>query len=130
MGHRDFDAALAEAKKEQPTFTLAGQHFTCRATLPWKALEHLIEGDGLSVQVHQFFANVLVKSDRQRFADLVEQEDPEDDEAVSVEQITDVMNWLTEHYTGKAEQQSPSSTDGPEKTGRSSRVVNLGARTG
>lgn len=128
--HKDFDAALAETLREKPTFTLAGQRFTCKARLSWKSLISLYDSDdeGLGTSVAQFFAIVLVKADRERFFSLIDDEDPDDDDyAVSVDQIRDVMGWLTEHYTGKAEGQPADSSDGPPTTGQQSRprVVNL-----
>lgn len=111
---RDFDAMLRERSGGRPEFLVGGQKFTCRSKLTWRKLSALLValqemGDpttegGMKV-AEKFFSIVLLKSDSERFMELLHKDDDEeeDDEAViSFDQVMDLLDWLMEYYTGKS----------------------------
>jgi hypothetical protein len=134
---RDFDAMLAEKMGERPTFTVAGQTFTLRSKLPYAKWNKLLAGmrsedtDAHQVTV-EFFNTVLIKADRPRFAELLN-DDGDDDEdesgVLDMSQMDAITDWVMEHYTGKLQSSSPGSSPGASATGQPRNVVSLNART-
>lgn len=136
---KDFDAMLAEKSGGRPEFVIAGQKFTARGKLPWKKFSTLIlsltaedtsSADGL-IKTEDFFRLVLVPADRQRFIDLINHdgdEDEDDDHIVGAQQVSEILDWLLGHYTGKAVQADNSSTPKSGDSGQPSNVVSLNAK--
>ncbi len=132
--HKDFDAMLREKAGDKPTFTIAGQTFTLRARLPYKQWNKLValmradDGDNMD-STHTFFNTVLVRADRERFAALLESEDDEDEQVIGVAEMSDLTDYVMEHFTGKLLSSSNGSSPGSNGTGQSRNVVSLSART-
>lgn len=112
MAFKNFDSDGSK-KAERPNFEVAGQHFTCRAKLSfrkWRTLfsdldEETNTVDGL-VRINDFFQAVLLPGDRERFAELLESEDDDDDEQVlELQTLNDIIKWLMEHYSGNESEQ-------------------------
>lgn len=134
---RDFDAFMAEKSPGRPEFMLAGQKFTARSRLPWKKFSTFIlnMGDDVSSKdgidkTEEFFRMVLVAQDRQRFVDLINQDadEEEDENIVSPAQVSELLDWLLEYYTGKAQPPEESSSTEPSSSGQPSNVVSLTPR--
>lgn len=132
--HRDFDAMLAEKAGVKPTFTVAGQTFTLRAKLPyakWNKLLLTMRSDDADQMkaTHEFFNTVLVRADRERFAALLDSEDDEDEGVIGIEEMSEITDWVMEHFTGKLQRNSNGSSPGSNETGGSPNVVSLNARS-
>lgn len=132
----DFDAMLAE--QERPTFIVGGQQFTARARLSYKKFGQVISlGKPSPTQEEamkmnrDFFNIVLIPADRERFLELLERDDDEDDDLIITQkQLNDLSERLMAHYTGKGQESEKPSSDGANTTGpssksRSSKVVSL-----
>lgn len=138
MVTRDFDAMLAERAGVRPTFRLAGQVFTVKAKLPHKRYRTFLaaltadDADEDALQ-DEFFRMCLVPQDRERFFLLLDYEGEGDEvdewSVASPEQVSELMTWLLETYTGKRSDSSGSSSDGSGVTGTSQNVVSLNARS-
>lgn len=138
MVTRDFDAFLADKAGVRPTFRLAGQTFTVKAKLPSKRFRMLLnqltsEGVDEDALENEFLRLAIIPQDRERFFLLLDY-DGEGDEVdewsvVSPQQQQQLVEWLMELYTGKAEPSSGSSQDGSTTTGASQNVVSLNSRT-
>lgn len=132
--HKDFDAMLAEKAGEKPTFTIAGQTFTLRAKLPYRKWNDLValmrdeDADNMD-STKQFFNTVLVRADRERFSQLLDSDDDEDEGVIGVNQMSELTDWVMEHFTGKLQSSSNGSSPGSNGTGQSPNVVSLSART-
>ncbi len=132
--HKDFDAMLREKAGERPTFTIGGQTFTLRAKLPyskWTALVAMMraeDGDSMSA-THEFFDTVLIRDDRPRFAVLLDSADDDDDKVIGVDQMSDLTDYVMEHFTGKLQSSSNGSSPGANGTGPQPNVVSLNARS-
>lgn len=132
---RDFDAMVAEKTGDKPTFKIAGQTFTMRSKLPyakWNKLLQVMRGDDVDAMdaTRQFFDTCLIRADRARFAELLDSEDEDDDEAViGIVEMNELTDWAMEHFTGKLLSNSPGSSPGSGGTGASRNVVSLSART-
>lgn len=136
--HKDFDAMLAELGG-RPTFTVGGEKFTCRAKLPWRKFRSMLDGlsdDDSDVEqgthaMEAFLSAAVVRADRDRFVALLNMEDNDDDDTTGISpgEISSLSEWLMEHYTGKLNPSDESSSPGPPKTGRPSKVVSLNPRT-
>lgn len=132
---RDFDAMLAERAGVAHTFRVGGQEFRLRHKLAhrkWLKLLAAMRADDTDEQkaTADFFAAVVVKADRQRFLDLLDKEDDdEDDEAViDFSQLDALTDWIMEIITGKLQKSSGSSSPGANKTGAPVNVVSLNPR--
>lgn len=138
MVTRDFDAMLAERAGVRPTFRLAGQVFTVKAKLPHKKFKNLLAtlaGDDADENKAEedFFRLCLVPQDRERFFLLLDF-DGEGDQVdewtvVSPDQVSALIEWLMELYTGKQMPSSASSSAGSSNTGTAPNVVSLNSRT-
>jgi len=134
MTTRDFDAMLAEQAGTRPTFRIGGQEFTLRSKLPytrWNKLMAVMRSDDTDVDeaTKEFFNTVLVKADRQRFADLLENDGDDDDDAVvGLDQMNELTDWVLEHFTGKAPNSTGGSSPGANGTGPAPNVVSLGSK--
>lgn len=137
---KDFDAMLAEKSTGRPMFTVGGQKFTARAKLPWKKFSALIlslVGDDVSTsggieKTESFFRMVLVREDRERFMALINNdgdEDEDDDKVVGTQQISDLLDWMLEYYTGKATMSDTPSPPTPLDSGVSVNTVSLTPKT-
>ena len=133
----DFDAAVNS--NVRPEFTIGGQKFVARAKLPWKKFSSLIlsmnEADSSSVEgiakTENFFRLVLIPKDRQRFIDLINadgEDDDNDENYLDSSQVSALIDWLLELYTGKDEKNDNSSSDTPSTTGVPSNIVSLTPR--
>lgn len=132
--HKDFDAMLREKGGDRPTFTIGGQVFTLRAKLPytkWNALVAMMrdeDGDTMK-STHEFFNTVLIRDDRPRFAALLDSDSDDDDEVIGVEQMSELTDYVMEHFTGKLQDSSNGSSPGANGTGQQPNVVSLNARS-
>jgi hypothetical protein len=132
---RDFDAMFAMRAGQRPTFRVGGQEFTVKAKLPnrkfKKLLAAFVDDEIDETQAEKDFFNLcLIKSDRERFFALLEYEgdDDEGDDVIDIPQLNELTSWLMEYYTGKAAENSSSSSDGSSGTGGSPKVVSLSSR--
>jgi hypothetical protein len=97
--HRDF-AIPTDSGREPPTFTLAGEKFTCLPVAPAGALNDLVAGigeiDGNTVysapNLIAFCEAVLVEGDEKRFRKVVHSKKT----VVPIETLGDVVMWLAE----------------------------------
>jgi hypothetical protein len=133
---RDFDAMLAEQAGVRPTFKVGGQEFTLRAKLPYtkwnKLVAHMRADDTDAMEAtSEFFNTVLIRSDRERFAALLEQEDDDSEDEVGViglSQMDALTDWVMEYFTGKLQSSSNGSSPGANGTGQQRNVVSLSSR--
>jgi hypothetical protein len=139
--HRDFSANLDEALKNRPSFTLQGVDFLCKPGLRWKAMASAVaaldEAESPEEQEEAllgFFDVVLVKTARPKMRELLDVEDDDDDDddavPVSMKQLTDIVRWLVEQYTGTPTQPSSDSSASPNGTGDPSKVATSTAPAG
>lgn len=137
MVTRDFDAMLAERAGIRPTFRVGGQEFTLRKKLPYAkwnlllaALRSSTEDADANEATVEFFNAVLVRDDRERFAELAVKEDDEDDDdaVIDLSQMNDLMDWVIEVFTGKTSNSSESSKAGSNGTGPAPNVVSLSSK--
>jgi hypothetical protein len=131
---KDFDELVRGRKREK--FKLGGQTFTTRANLSARRFARMLtlveQIDGAEAAIDAtaaFMDKVLIPEDRERFRLLLEvdpDEDVEDDEkAVTLEQINEVVDWTVEHYTGKRITREESSTPGAESAPMPQNVVSF-----
>lgn len=133
MAHRDFSASLDEALANRPTFTLQGIDFMCKPSLPWRSMAKAITAidaaseapEELEKAIVGFFDIVLIKAARPKMRALLEAEDEDEDDAlpVSMQQLTDVVRWVVEQYTGSPTQPSSDSSASPNGTGEGSKAA-------
>jgi len=134
MATRDFDAMLAERAGVRPTFTIGGQEFTLRAKLPynrWNKLLSAMRDEDVDemASTEQFFNTLLVRNDRQRFLDLLNRDDEDDDEnVIDVEQMSALTDWIMEHFTGKLRRSTDGSSAGSNGTGAAPNVISLSSK--
>lgn len=136
---RDFDAMLAEQAGVKPTFKIAGQEFTLRSKLPYTKWNRLLaamrdpDGDDMAA-TQVFFNTVLIKADRQRFADLLaegdddEDDDADDDNRIGIEQMAPLTDWAMELFTGKLQRNTDGSSPGAEQVGQQPNVISLSSK--
>lgn len=139
MVTRDFDAMLAEKANVRPTFKVSGQTFTMKARLHsdkyFEMQEYLRNPETTEKQaMRRMFETVLVKSDRERFFHVFDGDlEGEDDDVmglgIDIQQLDEMTTWILEFYSGKAGQNSQSSTPGTSTTGQQQNVVSLNPRT-
>lgn len=132
---RDFDAMVAEKAGVKPTFTVAGQSFTLRAKLPWAKWNQLLavmraEDAENVAATEQFFDTVLIKADRQRFKDLLNDngDDSDDDNVIGLDQMDAITDWVMGHFTGKLQSSSNGSSPGASGTGAQPNVISLSSK--
>lgn len=139
MGRKNYDELLAD--REPPDFTVCGQDFNCRRSIPayaWKKLIRLMTSD--DVDEHdanvQFFSVALVRKDRQRFLDLLngpddnaELDELDEENALSIEVLNAIARDLMDYYTGKLKESVESSSPGSQQTQRPRNVVSLNPQT-
>ncbi len=99
---KDFGSGSAGAPKEDISFKLHGEDFTCRPALPGRVLLDLVAKSGdednpseAAKSITDFFKTVLVKESYERFDALAK--DP--DRLVDVETLSDIVAWLVEQYS-------------------------------
>lgn len=129
---KDFDAAPEEESVARPTFRLAGRTFTAKRKLPyrvWMSLATVTKDDGpkIILSVNDFFRAVLLDEDVDRFFELLESDKEED--AVTIEQVTRLMGWLVEQYTGNQSGQPSDSQPGLPTTPTFSKRVSFSRGT-
>ncbi len=134
MPVKDFDALLAKKARVQPTFKVCGEEFTCRARLPHKQFQRLInfmQDDEVTAEdaTNAFFSFALVRDDLPRFMAIVDYDGDDDEKVLDNEIANDIVQWLLEIYTGKAAESGPTSSDGSTGTPGSRKVVSLSSRT-
>lgn len=132
MVYRDFDAAVAEAQ-EAPRFKVGGEEFTARRRLPFPkyvalnaARQDAIESGEFDefTETRRFMSLALRPSDFERFMELIMRYEETDDDAeryVSPQEINNIIEWLSEYYSGKANENDSSSGTGAGKIGQSRR---------
>lgn len=134
MVTRDFDAMLADRAGIRPTFKIGGQEFTMKAKLPQKkyfAMRYYMADDATTEEdaYRKLFETALVKADRDRFFDLLNVDDDDNDEAViDITQLDALGTWILEFYSGKAGSTTNSSSAGTNGTGQQQNVVSLNPR--
>lgn len=137
---KDFDAMISEQAGVKPTFRIAGQEFTLRSKLPYSKWNKLVaamrdpEGDDMAA-TKQFFNTILVRADRQRFIDLLEiddiddeDDDAQDDQRIGMDQMSPLMDWVMEHFTGKLQGNTDGSSPGASTTGPPPNVISLSSK--
>lgn len=133
MVTRDFDAMLAEKAGTRPTFKVGGQEFTLRAKLPytkWNKLLAVMRSDETDPDKANevFFNTVLIRADRQRFLDLLNNEgddEDDDDNVIGLDQMDGLTDWIMSHFTGKLLSSTSGSSPGVNGTGPAPNVVSL-----
>jgi hypothetical protein len=131
---KDFDELVRGLKREE--FKLNGQKFKIRSKIHARRFARMIEmvenieGYENSIDGAVEFMNiVLLGPDRERFRALLavsdEDEDTDDDNAVTIEQVNALLKWLVEHYTGKQPTRDEQSTPGSESTQTPLNVVSF-----
>lgn len=132
MAHRTFSAAKDELLRDRPTFDLQDENFTCKPAMSIKGLAAAVDAlqaadtpDAIQDAALVFFDKVLIKADRMRIRALLVEPDEDDDDAtpVSIKDVTDVVRWLVETYTGNPMQPSSDSGSTPESTGPTLKAV-------
>lgn len=135
MVTRDFDAMLAEQAGDRPTFKIGGQEFTLRSKLPWSKWNKLLatmrsEESENEAATTEFFDTVLIKSDRQRFHQLLadDGDESDDDRVIGLSQMDALTDWVIGHFTGKLQSSSNGSSPGASGTGPQPNVISLSAK--
>lgn len=129
MTHKDFDLARAERQREWDpvTFTLAGQEFAGRPAIPigdiWTGGVKHPERFSTDVPMGRVFLQFaetlalwLPESDRERFWAIFDE--PKHD--VIGQDLVDIVEWLTEEYTGRPTSPSAASPNGSLTDGSTS----------
>jgi hypothetical protein len=103
---------------EVVVFDLYGEQYKCKASLQGRVLIELVAradaentADAAAAVLH-FFDAVMVDESRQRFTALTQSED----KVVSLETLTEIMQWLVEQYAGGERPTTPSSDSLPGET--------------
>jgi hypothetical protein len=132
MAHRDFSTSVDEALKNRPTFTLNDVVFMCKPGLSWKTMASVLstvneagdDPDKLEGALLSFFDVVLIKDARPKMHELLSSSDSDDDDAVpiSLTQLTNIVRWLVEQYTGVPTVPSLESSPSANGTGDPSKV--------
>lgn len=131
MPHIDFDAARRERQRNRDplTFTLGDQEFKCHDVLTlsdlWdptpeviEAPEHVKAG-ATTPTAHTFMmialdiARLLHPSEVDRWWSIF---DPKNAELIEPEDLLNVLNKLSEHYTGRPTSPSDDSSNGQQST--------------
>lgn len=132
MAHRTFSAAKDELLRDRPTFDLQDEKFTCKPAMSIKGLAAAVDAlqeaetpSTIQDAALVFFDKVLVKADRMRIRALLVEPDDDDDDAipVSIKDVTEIVRWLVETYTGNPTQPSSDSGSTPESTGQTLKAV-------
>lgn len=111
-------------------FTLGGQVFTPRSSVPYKAyLRRLRDLQGETPEesdkkLDDFLEFLVVKEDRERLRSLLNADD-DADACVTQLQLQQLTNWLIETHTGRPLGSTGSSTNGAEPTPESQKVISL-----
>lgn len=119
--HRDFDAARAEA--DPLTFTLGGEQFTARATMPAGVLLDIANahanGDELELLklVGVFIEQIVPDEDHDRFVVAMRLTDQAT--------VFDLVAWVIEETTGRPFGKPSSSPQSPASGGESSKDASL-----
>jgi hypothetical protein len=100
---KDFGADQDQPKEEM-SFKLHEEEFTCRPAIPGKAILNLVskanaEDDlgGAAGAIDTFFKAVLVPESYERFEALAL--DP--DRIVTMDKLSEIVGWLAEEYAGR-----------------------------
>ncbi len=115
MAHKDF--LVPASTLGPPTFSIAGQDFTCLAEPPAGVLTDLIaaaEGT-VSAQASSttgFIEGVLPDADAARFNALIHAKDT----VIPIELLSEILGWLVEQYTSRPTTPSSPSLPGPPPT--------------
>src|SRR5438128_6300 len=101
---RDFDAMIADKANVRPTFKVAGQEFALRARLPYAKFSQLVnalsgDNEDEKAATAEFYNTVLVRADRERFLELLNSEDEDDDAVIDLRQLSALTDWAMEHFT-------------------------------
>jgi hypothetical protein len=111
---KDFGAGTSSEEKEQISFKLHGEEFTCRPEIQGKVLLELISKSGSENPadsaeiISKFFGIVLMPESYERFDVLTK--DP--DKIVSIETLGEIVGWLVETYTDRPTTRSEVSPSG------------------
>jgi hypothetical protein len=135
MVTRDFDAYLAEKAGVRPTFRIGGQVFTLRTKLAyakWTKILASMRSDDVSPEEANdlFFRAVLIRSDVDRFMQLLNNEgdDDEDSGVIGMQEADALVDWAMAHFTGKALNTSDGSSPGSNGTGPQPNVISLSSK--
>jgi len=123
----DFDQARAERLREREpiTFTLAGETFTCLPFVPLAVMWGLVDAPDIAALAQQSYPETL-RSIAGMIADLLVPEDVDrwwgifqsHEHPVDGAAVCEVMEALTEVYTGRPTVPSTDSSGGRPTTGR------------
>lgn len=115
MAHKEF--LVPQSTVEPPSFTVLGQTFICLPEPPAGALTDLIgSAEGSTVAqataAVSFLAAVLPDADAARFEALIHAKDT----VVPIEVLSEILQWVTEQYTGRPTMPSSTLQAGPQPT--------------
>lgn len=113
----------SKPKVETPvTFELDGELFTARPAIPGAMLLDFIadadsnDGGRAAEALIEFMTKVLVAEDRERFVDLIHDEE----RVIEIELIADICEYLVSEYASRPTASSKASVDGPSTSGSGS----------
>jgi len=104
---KDFGSGSSDTPKEPISFKLHGEEFLCQPAIQGKVLMSLAattneEDASAAVKtIDSFFNYVLLEESNVRFQSLLV--DP--DRIVTMETLSDIIQWLIEEYTKRPNQQ-------------------------
>jgi hypothetical protein len=116
--HRDFGSPVLSSD-EPLTFTLYGEVFRCQPALQGRVLIEFIAQSSAddpasgARAVLQFFNAAIVDADHDRFKTMTESSE----HIVTMDTLTEIMDWLVEQYTGRPTEQPSPSQPGESTTG-------------
>lgn len=117
MPFQDFDAARREAVNEPVAFTLRGERFDCRDTVPLRVVLLYAIAGGSAIAAYQFIAAAMDDGDFDRFAKVVDHAVP----PILTDEAVGIADWLQGVYTGRPTRPSTGSPAGRSTTGPSSK---------
>ena len=103
---------------EVVAFELFGEQYKCKAALQGRVLIELVaraDADNTAesaAAVLNFFDVVMIEESRDRFNELTQSED----KVVSLDILTEIMEWLVQQYAGGERPTPPSSDSSPGET--------------
>lgn len=124
---KDFDAERAQKHAERAldleerTFLLGGERFTYRTEVSYLVLERISAigddgGSGLIRDLERAVLDLLEPGQEDLFLDVVHR----DDDPVTLADLNDLAQWLTEAQVNRPTKAPSLSTDGREATGTDS----------
>lgn len=100
---KDFGSGTAQDEKEEISFKIYDEQFSCRPDMPGKVLLNLIAKTGgenpadSAQMIDDFFKAVLMPESYERFDALTQ----DTERVVSMETIGEITGWLVEAYSDR-----------------------------